>query len=308
MPSQQNIRFMQQHPMGGGMPGMKDLPGPGARTPSGKIIIPTLPEGFKPEIPAVPRGFTCQEVTVNGVKGLRVSTAKVKKGLAFMHIHGGGFTFGSAVGGVPLLVHLAETLQMEGYSIEYHLAPRYKFPVPIDECVAFYQGLLDQGFQKIVIGGESAGGTLSIAVTLCLKDRHCRLPVAVVALSPIGNIAFHRNKLYKRDMFTESGPLIIKAYAAKADLKNPYLSPVYGDFKGYPPLLIQAGGDESLAGEAVHLAEAAARNDNEVVLHIWKEMGHAFALQFGSYPEADAAMQEITCFIHDKLELESLAV
>jgi acetyl esterase/lipase len=282
---------------------MKDIPGPGRRNESGELILPTIPEGFKPELPVVPDGYTCQEVTINGIQGIRVTSPKVKKGLAFMHIHGGGFTIGSAVGGVPLLLHLAETLQMEGYSVEYSLAPRYQFPLQIDECAAFYKGLLDKGYEKIIIGGESAGGSLSIAVTLCLKDRNYRLPVAVIALSPIGDIEFYKNKLYKRDIFVESGPMIIKAYAGKADLKHPYLSPVYGNYRDYPPLLIQAGGNESLAGDAVRLAAAAAGDNAEVLLHVWKDMGHTFAMEFGNYPEADAAMREIISFIQDKLAL-----
>jgi epsilon-lactone hydrolase len=300
MPSEQFKRFKLQNPIGKGMPGMENMPSPGMRDKSGEVIIPTMPEGFKPVIPPVPEGFTGEEVKVNGIKGIRVSAPYVKKGQAFMHIHGGGFTVGSAVFGIPFMLYLVKMLQIECYSVEYSLAPKHKFPVQINECVAFYKGLIEKGYAKIIIGGESAGGNLSIAVTHYIKDNHLRLPAAVIALSPPGDLAFPVTKVYKHDFFIETASSIPEVYAGEADLTNPYLSPVYGDFKDFPPLLLQAGGNESLAAESVYLAEAAAKADVEVLLHIWKDMGHCFAQEFGNYPEADSAMQEIISFIKDK--------
>lgn len=300
MPSEQFKKFKQQNPMFG-MPGMENMPGPGTKNESGEWIVPTMPEGFKPVMPPIPEGFTGEEVVVNGINGVRVSAPNVKKGQVFMHIHGGGFTIGSAMFGVPLMLHLVEKLQIECYSVEYSLAPKYKFPAQINECLAFYKGLLEKGYEKIVIGGESAGGNLSIAITHCIKDNNLPLPVAVVAISPAADMSPDR-VLYKSDFMSEMGDVIAKAYAGDADLKSPYLSPVYGDFQGFPPLLLQAGGDETLAAESVHLAEAAAKANVDVLLHVWKDMGHCFVQEFGNYPEADSAMQEIINFIKEKLE------
>ena len=123
MPSEQFKRFMQQNPTGGGMPGMENMPGPGMKTESGELIVPTMPEGFKPVIPPIPEDFVGEEVVVNDIKGIRVSAQNVKKGQAFMHIHGGGFTIGSAVFGVPFMLHIVKMLQIECYSVEYSLAP-----------------------------------------------------------------------------------------------------------------------------------------------------------------------------------------
>lgn len=301
MPSEQFKKFIQQQPAGGGMPGMEGMPGPGMKDEPGEWILPTMPAGFKPVMPPIPEGFTGEEVVVNGVKGVRVSAPDVKPGQVFMHIHGGGFTIGSATFGVPFMLQIVKALRIECYSVEYSLAPEYKFPTPINECLAFYQGLLEKGYEKIVVGGESAGANLSISVTHCIKDNNLRLPVAVIALSPSADMGSDK-ELYKDDFMSGMIDVIIDAYAGGADLKDPYLSPVYGDFKGYPPLLLQAGGAESLASESVRLAEAAAKADVEVLLHIWKDMGHCFAQDFGNYPEADAAMREILDFISDKIE------
>lgn len=304
MPSKQYKRFMQENPMGIGMPGMENMPRPGTKNESGELIVPTMPEGFKPVMPPIPGGFTGEEVVVNGVKGVRVSAPNVKKGQTFMHIHGGGFTIGSAAFGVPFMLYLVKMLQMECYSVEYSLAPKFKFPTQIDECLAFYQGLLEKGYEKIVVGGESAGGNLSVAVTHCIKDNNLCLPVAVIALSPVGDMS-SSTKPYKSDFPMDMMPRITDVYAGKADLKHPYISPVYGNFKGFPPLLLQAGGSEGLAADSVHLAEAAAKAGVDVLLHIWKDMGHCFAQEFGHYPEADSAMREIIDFIRDRIEFAS---
>jgi epsilon-lactone hydrolase len=299
MPSEQFKKYHQRYPMGKGMPGMENMPGPGMKNPSGEWLVPTMPEGFEPVMPPLPSGFVGEKVMVNGVKGVRVTAPGVKKGRVFMHIHGGGFTIGSAVFGVPFMLYLVKALLTECYSVEYSLAPKHKFPTPINECLAFYQGLLEKGYEKIVIGGESAGATLSIAVTHAIKDKKLHLPAAVIALSPVGDLSPHA-KGYTNDMFVEMAPVIAKVYVGSADLKNPYISPLYGDFKNFPPLLLQAGGGESLAADSVNLAEAAAKADVEVLLHIWQGMGHCFAQEFGNYPEADSAMQEIVRFIRDR--------
>jgi len=300
MPSEQFKNFMRQP--GGGMPGLEGGPMPGAKDASGNFILPVMPEGYKAVMPPIPDGFIGEEIVLNGIKGIRISAPGVKKDRVFMHIHGGGFTLGAAAWGVPFMLYLVKALNIECYSVEYSLAPKYKFPTQIDECFAFYQGLLDKGYEKIVVGGESAGAHLSLTVTHMIKDKNLPLPAAVVTLSPIGDLGLSLEDLYKTDFMTEMAPVIVEAYAGDADVKNPYISPVYGDFKNYPPLLIQAGGAESLAAEGVRLAEAAAKADVDVLLHVWKDMGHCFAQQFGNYPEADSGMVEIVNFIKDKTE------
>jgi epsilon-lactone hydrolase len=295
MPSEQFKKYMQENPGG--------MPTPEMFSADGELKLPVMPEEFKMTVPEVPAEYSCEEVNINGIKGLRVSSSDVKSGQAYFHIHPGGFTMGTAAATVPLMVHIVKTLQIDCYSIEYSLAPKHKFPVQVNECLAFYRGLLDKGYKKIIISGESAGGNLSIAVTHYIKDEKLPLPAAVVALSPIGDLSYYKREVYKPDFFIEIGPLIKEAYAPDADAENPYHSPVYGDFTNFPPLLLQAGGAESLAAESVRLAEAAARDDAEVLLHVWKDMRHAFAAHFGNYPEADAAMLEITNFVMDKLEL-----
>jgi len=303
MPSKQFINFRQQSP-GGGMPGLEsNIPQPGTKDASGKWIIPAMPPDYTLVMPPLPEGFTGGLITINNVRGIRVSAPDVKKGRVLMYLHGGGFTIGSAAWSIPFLLHTVRTLNIECYSIEYSLAPKYKFPTQINECLAFYKGLLERGYDKIVIGGESAGASLSIAVTHYIRDNNLQPPIAVIALSGVGDMGSEK-ELYKYDFLSEMSGVILKAYAGDTDAKNPYLSPLYGNFKGFSPLLLQAGGAESFAAEAVHLAEAAARADVDVLLHIWKDMGHTFALEFGKYPEADAAMQEIMKFIEDRIELE----
>jgi len=295
MPSEQFKKFIEQNPMG--IPGRKNT----SDEDTAEFKVPVMPEGFVVPVPEVPAGYSCDEVVINGVKGLRVSAAAVQQGRAYMHIHGGGYTLGAAAHSVPFLVHIVEALQIECYSVEYGLAPKYQFPVQLNECLNFYQGLLDKGFSKIAVGGDSAGGNLSIAMTHYAGDKNIPLPVAVVALSPVGDFSYTQKDLYKKDHFADVRQVVKDAYAPGVDIKDPYLSPINGDFSGFPPLLLEAGGAESMAADCVHLAEKAAQADVDVMLHIWKDMGHTFPLQFGSYPEADSAALEITNFIKDKM-------
>ncbi len=234
MPSRQFLEFMQKslnNPLGGDMPGPR-------QSSSGEWIAPTMPEDFEMVIPPVPTGIQAEIVFINGIKGIRVSVPGVKKGKVFFHIHGGGYTIGSVAFAVPFLVHIVKKLKIECYSIEYSLAPKHKFPTQINEIVQFYKGLLAMGFEKRVMGGESVGGTLSIAVTHYLKDNKLPLPVAVVALSARADMSVNQG-YYKKDFLSERSSRKPEAYAGNADLKNPYLSPIYGDFRGFPPLMLR---------------------------------------------------------------------
>jgi acetyl esterase/lipase len=174
----------------------------------------------------------------------------------------------------------------------------------VNQLISFYEGLLAMGYKHIIIGGESAGATFSIIVALALKDKGVRLPEAVIALSPLDDMRYDKKELFREDdMFTDMNDKIVEAYCPGSDLEDPYISPIYGDFHGFPPLLIQEGGAEVLAAGGVRLAYAAARDDAEVLLHVWKGMGHTFALQFDDFTEAASAMTEVVSFTRDKLEL-----
>lgn len=270
----------------------------------GDMGVPMMPPDYVPPEPVIPEGVTGGKVTVGGVQGLHITCPGVREKCAMLYIHGGGFTIGSAMTAAPLLKLFAEKAGLEGYSVEYGLAPYHPFPEGVEDCINFYKGLLEAGYEKIIIGGESAGAELTLAVALALKDRGLPLPTALWCSSPLDDILLNRQELYSVDFLCASSDKIMEVYAPGADSKDPLLSPIYGDFTGMPPMIIQTGGGESLAAGGVRLAEKAARANVEVVLHFGQDMPHTFAMDYEHYPEAAFAMDEIIRFIVFRLELQ----
>lgn len=301
MPSK---KFLEYQSTAGRPDGPEGMPGAPAFT-IGKEGVPVMPDGYVPPEPQIPEGFSGGKISLGGVDGMRITKPGLREGCVLMYIHGGGFTLGTAMESGKILKHFAAETGLEGYSVEYRLAPKYQFPTAVEDCVAFYKGLLDMGYGTIVVGGESAGAALTLSLTLALKDRGLPLPAAIWCSSPVDDTQYAHRELYRHDMFSELGDKVQNAYAPEADPKNPLLSPIYGDFAGFPPMLIQAGGNESLSAGCVRLAVKAAAADVEVVFHYGKDMSHTFAMDFGLYPEATNAMRQITSFINNVLDLDS---
>ncbi len=290
-------------------PGIPGAPGSGpdmSQIPPeyADLGVPMMPPDYVPPEPVIPEGYTGGKVSVGGVTGLRVTREGVRARCAMLYIHGGGFTIGTAMTAGELLAHFLEETNLEGYAVEYSLAPYAKFPVAVDECVAFYRGLLEQGYDRIVIGGESAGAGLTVSVTHAIRMAGLKMPAALWCSSPVDDINYAKKELLVEDMFTATSDGLSRAYVGDADPKDPRLSPIYGDFSDFPPMFIQAGSRESLSMGALRLVMAAARAGNEVLLHFGKGMPHTFAMDYAIYPEAANAMKEFTTFINNTLDLE----
>lgn len=272
--------------------------------PGADLGVPMFPKDYVAPEPELPEGTTGGKVTVNGVPGLHLTMPGVREKCAFLYLHGGGFTIGSAMTGGPLLKLFAKRLGLEGYGVEYRLAPWHPFPAGVEDCVKFYEGLLDMGYEHIVVGGESAGAALTLSVALAAKARGLKLPAVLWCSSPVDDVEWYRKELYTHDFLSESSDKVQKAYAPDADPKDPLLSPIYGDFAGFPPMVIQTGGGESLSAGAVRLAAKAARANVEVLFHFGQDMPHTFAMDYNYYPEAKMAMEEILTFIQGRLEIQ----
>jgi acetyl esterase/lipase len=228
----------------------------------------------------------------------------VREKCALLYLHGGGFTIGSAMTSAPLLKLFADKCGLEGYGVEYRLAPWHPFPAGLQDCVDFYKGLLDMGYEHIVVGGESAGASLTLALALSLKDQGLRLPEVLWCSSPVDDMEWFQKELYTRDFLAESSEKVLAAYAPNTDPKDPLLSPIYGDFTGLPPMVIQTGGGESLSAGGLRLATKAAKANVEVQLHFGASMPRTFAMDYQHYPEAAMAMEEILTFINGRLAIQ----
>jgi len=222
----------------------------------------------------------------------------------FFNLFGGGYVMGTLESRRWIPYHLSRATHLRCLNIEYRLAPEYPFPAALDDSIKSYKWLLSNGFdpKNIIIGGESAGGGLTIATLLKLKVLKLPLPAAGVLMSPWADLTVSGKSLLGNQKFE---PLMIeglksmaKSYAQKESLSNPLISPVFADLKGLPPLLIQAGGIEALVDDSISLAERAKTAGVDVKLEVFENMTHVFQ-NFGlELSESRKAFESVNEFIH----------
>ncbi len=230
-----------------------------------------------------------------------------------LHIHGGGWILGSPSGTRRLTSTIAKTANLKILSIDYRLAPEYPFPTPLEDCVAAYKWLLSNGFKSehIIIAGESAGGNLTLATLLKLRDQGMDLPAGAICLSPATDFTLSDDSYFKNGA-TDPGLGDIGvfwwlvAYLAGEDPRNPLVSPLFGDLKGLPPILIQASTCEMLYSDASRFVEKAKKAGVNATLQSWDEMTHVFqGTRFELLPEAEEAINKIAEFTTQILKTKS---
>jgi acetyl esterase/lipase len=265
-----------------------------------------LPEGVPPSQllagpPAtLPDGVTTGRVMINGIPGTNLSSKGAPTDTVLMHIHGGGFVFGSSDDALTFMSGLKVELGLDSYSVDYSLAPAKKFPVQIDECLAFYMGLYELGYHRIFLAGESAGGNLCVALALKLISLGLPLPGAVISASGVYDFS-DAIPGKPDDMFHRCIPSFVADYVGSENPKNPLISPIYGDFSGFPPLLLQCGTEESLMLDSVELANIVEKTDCDCTLSIWEGAGHAFSIANMDCYFSREGMKQIFSFIKQHL-------
>lgn len=225
-----------------------------------------------------------------------------------LYLHGGAYVTGSPRTHRGLTSRLARDAKVCVAVPDYRLAPEHPHPAAVDDAMAAYQGLLDQGIpaNKIIVAGDSAGGGLSMALALRLKAAGKPQPAGVVLLSPFVDLthAGQSMKSPKQKEWLLSKPYIFSAgqhYAGGQDLHGPTISPLFADLSGLPPLFIQVGTDEVLLDDSTRLAQAATQQGVAVTLQIWPRMWHVWQLHGGQMPEADRAITAMAAFVHGRL-------
>jgi acetyl esterase/lipase len=223
--------------------------------------------------------------------------------LTLLYLHGGGYVACSVVTHRPITAGFAQ----HGFRVfapEYRMAPEHLFPAAVEDAVAVYRGLLEQGISKIVVSGDSAGGGLALAMLLSLRDAEVRLPAGVVLFSPWTDLAATGESLRTNDdrcaLFrgAKIGPGALY-YLGTADPKNPLASPLYGDLKGLPPILIHVGENEVLLDDSRRLVDRARAAGVEVEIKIWPVVPHDWQL-VPAMPEAKQSMREAAEFLLER--------
>jgi acetyl esterase/lipase len=221
-----------------------------------------------------------------------------------LYLHGGGYHFGSIRLYRELAARLAVACGARVLLPEYRLAPEHPFPAAVDDALLVYRRLLEEGHapERIVVAGDSAGGGLSLALALALKAAGEPLPAALVCLSPWTDLTCAGETMTTcADLDAMLPADVVRhyavSYAAGCDVRDPLISPLYGDLSGLPPLLVQVGTDEVLLSDSLRLAERARAAGTSVQLDVWPEMWHVWHLFATAVPEARQAIDAIGRFV-----------
>jgi acetyl esterase/lipase len=249
--------------------------------------------------------FVLTAQTLNGVDAYWVNReAPSAPGPVIIYLHGGGHVLGSAQQNVATPLRVTRESGIPVLSVEYRLAPEHPFPADVDDAVSVYKALLKLGYQAGQIGvfGDSAGGGLAVSMVLAARSEGLPLPGAVAVLSPSVD---HTRLGDTRQTLVNFDPVLRSAsdsslYVGDTPTDDPLLSPVFADFREFPPLLIQVGSREVLLSDAVLLARKARRDGADVVLDVWDGMWHVWQ-DTPDLPEAELACTELGAFFRQRL-------
>ena len=221
---------------------------------------------------------------------------------AILYCHGGGYTSGNLGYSRILASKLANVTGYEVLSFDYRLAPEHPYPAAVNDAMKAWDYLMYQGYgaRDVIVAGDSAGGNLALVLCHQLRAAGRRLPAALILMSPWTDMTASGKSYTER---SELDPMITMdyihavrgAYARDMDLSDPNLSPLFGEFAGFPPVLIQAGTHEILLSDSVRLRDRLVLAGVPCRLEVWNDMWHVF--QMFPMKKAGEAMESIGRFL-----------
>jgi phosphinothricin tripeptide acetyl hydrolase len=228
-------------------------------------------------------------------------------GRVVLYLHGGGYVIGSPRSHRHLAAAIAGAAGASALLLDYRLAPEHPFPAAVEDATAAYRWLLDQAIapEHIVIAGDSAGGGLTVATLLALREARVPLPAGGVCISPWVDLtcsgASYATKaaadpIVRRASVEE----MARAYLGATPPRTPLASPLFADLRGLPPLLIHVGSDEVLLDDAVQLAERAKAAGVDATLEIYDRMIHVWHWFLPMLDEAQTAVEAIGRFVRSR--------
>ncbi|OUS13294.1 hypothetical protein A9Q89_03310 [Gammaproteobacteria bacterium 53_120_T64] len=243
-------------------------------------------------------------VDVDGTPGEWLDAPGVDSDRVLLYLHGGGYVIGSTATHRGLTASLSKAANCRVLSLDYRLAPEHIYPAAVEDATKAYRWLLKAGIaaNKITIAGDSAGGGLTLATLVALRDAGDTLPAAAIPLSPWTDMEGTGESMKTKidlDPMVEPGGLMGmgQIYMGGGDPKQPTASPLHADFSGLPPLLIQVGDLETLLDDATRVAASAEAAGVDTTLEVWPEMVHVWHLFAPMVPEGREAIARIGQFI-----------
>ena len=249
-----------------------------------------------------------EKVDAGGVPSEWVMAPGCDTGRAILYLHGGGYAIGSLNTHRRLAYDISAASAAKVLLIDYRLAPEHPFPAAVDDAASAWRWLLQQGFapNRLAIAGDSAGGGLTIATLVNLRDKKLGLPACAVAISPWVDLEGVGNSMTTRSaqdpMVQKDGLLwMAKMYLNGKDPKSPLAAPLHADLKGLPPTLVQVGTAETLLDDATRIAERLHSAGGEVKLSVWPNMLHVFPMFAPILSEGRDGCLEIGQFIRTRM-------
>lgn len=244
-------------------------------------------------------------VDVEGMSGewVRVKRAHMKK-YVILYCHGGGYSTGSTVYARTLTTKLAESTSMDVFCFNYRLAPENPYPAAAQDAQKAWNYLMYLGYgaRDVIVAGDSAGGNMALSLLLRLKEQQRILPRGMVLLSPWTDLTASGKSHTTKEALD---PVLDHAYlmemthnyAQGQDLNDPFISPLFGDFAGFPPTYIQVGDNEMLLSDSTNLHKKLVKANVSVKIDVYKGMWHVF--QMSPFKTAYEAMEKNAEFIYD---------
>lgn len=251
-----------------------------------------------------PQGVTLELVEGNAVKGEWHRAQDAQAGRTILYLHGGGYYYGSPKSHRGLTFQLAKLSRANLFSLDYRMAPEHPFPAAVEDAVAAYKWLLDEGCEpiRITISGDSAGGGLSLAFLISCKEQGLPMPAGAVLFSPWTDLSAtgasldyneKTDAMFKKLYIAEGA----KHYLGDADPKNPMASPLYADLADLPPILTFVSANEALYDDSVRLQEKLLAAGVNARLHTERNLPHVWPIFHPRFPETGKSIAEAADFI-----------
>ena len=259
-------------------------------------------------------GVTYEKAEVGGLPGWWCRPGEAAADTAILYLHGGAYVVGSARAYRHFVGQVAARAKVAAFVPEYGLAPEHPFPAAVDEAQAAYRGLVEQGFLKIAVAGDSAGGGLALVLLSLMvakaRDVCVGRPVGAAVMSPWTDLALSGTSMETR---SEADPLLTKDSLASTarlyldghDPRDPQASPFYGDLAGSPPARIHVGEDEILLDDSLRYGERLESAGGTVQVHTWEGMIHVFPSNVALLRAAKEALDDIGNFLRQQFALRA---
>jgi acetyl esterase/lipase len=257
-----------------------------------------------------PGGVDYLETDAGGVPAIWAVPKACAPNRVIVCMHGGGYVSGSVFTHRKLFAHLAKAVGARALIIDYRLRPEGVHPIPVDDVVAAYRWVLDQGVtpDHIAFAGDSAGGGLAITAQLRARDQGLPLPAAAMPISPWFDMEVTGETMLTNDgkdaLFNKAWVKdLADGYLAGADPRDPLATPLYADLTGLGPIYIQVGDQELLVDDSRRVATQAEKAGVDVRLDVFPNQQHTFQMMAGRAPEADDAIRRLAQWVRPKLGL-----